>query len=356
MPANLTPDFQAARDRFKAATTAEERLVALQDMLRTIPKHKGTDKMQADIKKRIARNRDQVEQQQRSGKQRPFWIIEKQGAGTLTMAGPSNTGKSALMKALTNASPEVAPYPFTTQMPMPAMVPYRNIQFQLIDTPPLVEGHPGWLMGLIREADIVLLVQDLSSDDVLTGMEQTMGLFDAAGVELRTPVTDNFSPKCLEAPDYEDHDDQHWDFEPGEKGFWHHSRRKALVVANKLDSPGARDRLQLLKEMTAEFWPSLYIHPLSVETGEGLDEFKGLIFELLEVVRVVTKAPREEPNMDEPFVLPRGSTLLDAAAAVHKDFAASLKYAKVWGKKTFDGQMVEKDYILEDGDVVELHI
>ena len=136
MPANLTPEYLAAEEEFKSAQSHEEKIAALERMLSTVPKHKGTEKLQADIKRRLSRERK--EGHKKGGARTvPFWLVKKEGAGQVALIGPPNAGKSSLLAALTNARPEVADYPFTTHAPTPGMMAYENIQVQLIDLPPV---------------------------------------------------------------------------------------------------------------------------------------------------------------------------------------------------------------------------
>ncbi|NPV70429.1 MAG: TGS domain-containing protein [Firmicutes bacterium] len=342
MPANLTPDYMAAEERFRAATTPEEKLEALEEMLATIPKHKGTEKMQADIKRRIARIRD--ESQRRSGsRKRPFYILDRQGAGQVVLTGPPNSGKSQILASLSNAQPDVAPYPFTTRAPLAGMVQYENVQVQLIDLPPLApEGSPPWLGQVIRSADAVLLVLDVGDDDVLDHLETTLVLLERSRITLCVdPGQGGQGGATLAA---------------GGSGLTGPTiaRKRAILVANKLDAPGAADRLELLMEATGSTCP-IPVQPVSALMGTGLETLRKHLFDLLDVIRVYTKAPGKTADFSAPFVLKRGTTVVGAAAAVHKDIARNLKYARVWGKRTFEGQMVQRDYVLEEGDVIEFH-
>lgn len=323
MPANLTPDYRAAEERFRQAVTAEEKLEALQEMLSTIPKHKGTEKMQADIKRRIARLRDE---QRRTGgpKRRPAYFVDREGAGQVALVGPPNAGKSSLLAALSAAQPEVAAYPYTTRMPQPGMVRFENVQVQLVDLPPLArEFTPPWLLGVVRAADALAIVFDLGDDDLLSQAEETFALLREGNV---VPV----------------------DGEPQER----HERR-ALVIATKSDLPHAGEHRQLLLEVLPPGLPLLAVSALS---GEGMEALPGALLGLLQKIRIYTKAPGKKPDYDAPFVVRVGTTIIEAAATVHKDIARDLKYARVWGKGTFDGQMVQRDYVLQDGDVVEFHV
>lgn len=320
MPANLTPDYLAAEQRFRDAETLEDKLEALEEMLATIPKHKGTEKMQADIKRRMAKIRQQLESRPQGARRRSLHRVERQGAGQVVLAGPPNAGKSALLAALSNASPQVAPYPFSTRVPLAGMVTFENIQIQVVDLPPLVPDlTPSWVMGLVRAADAVLLVFDLADDDLLDLAESTLGMIRQSGLTLVNA------------------------------GRSRREVKRTGIVANKADLPGAMDRLELLQEMCRE-WEVL---PVSALSGLNLDRLRGLLFQILEKIRVYPKAPGRKAEFDAPLVLPRGATVMEGAEALHKEIARSLKYARIWSGRTFDGQMVPRDFLLEDGDVIE---
>lgn len=324
MPANLTPDYMAADKKFKAATTPRDKLAALEEMLATIPKHKGTEKMQADLKRRIAKLRNEVQQRKKgAARGKPFFQIDKEGAGQIVLIGGPNAGKSLLLGALTHAEPEVADYPFTTRAPQPGMCAYENVQFQLVDLPPITpEFEEGWLYGIIRTADAAVLVVDLAADDLLSETSAVLDRLATANVRLVATATAG----------------------PGEK--------RTLVAANKLDARGAADRLALLREFLGGQLPVL---PVSAEAGTGLDALREQMFHLLEVIRVYSKPPGKKVDLTAPFILHRGATVLDAAETIHKDFVANLKYARLWGGETYQGQMVGRDHVLTDGDILELH-
>ena len=322
MPANLTPQYLEAERRFRQATTPEEQLAALTEMMATIPKHKGTEHMRADIRRRMAKVRTEAARKRASGRGSTWQHVPREGAGQIVLVGAPNVGKSRLLAALSNASPVVAPYPFATRAPLPGMVGFENVQIQLVDLPPIAqETAEPWLFALIRQADGALLVADLASDDLLSVMEATLDLLDRFTVPLgRSAGTPQGVPTVL--------------------------------VAAKVDAPGAGERFEILREVYASRWP---IQAVSAEAGTNVDALRGEMFRLLNVIRVYTKAPGYRADLSAPFVLKRGTTVQDAAAIVHKDFADRLRYARIWGAHTFDGQMVQREHILEDGDVLELH-
>jgi len=322
MPANLTPDFMAADKKFKAATTPQERLSALEEMLATIPKHKGTEKMQADIKRRIAKLRNETQRRRGAARGKPFYLVDKEGAGQLALVGAPNAGKSSLLAALTNAEPDVADYPFTTRVPLPGMMMYENVQIQLVDLPPITaDFQEGWLYAIIRTAHAALLVVDLGADDLLEQTEGVLALLAQANIHL---VAEPHEPQ----------------------------QKRAIVVANKLDARGAADRLALFREFIGD---RLTVLPVSAKAGTGLDALREASYKLLGVIRVYSKPPGKKADMSAPFILPRGSTVLDAAEAIHKDFVEKLRFARLGGRDGYQGQMVGRDHVLEDGDVLEIH-
>ena len=320
MPANLTPQYLEAERRFRQATTPEEQLAALNEMMATIPKHKGTEHMRADIRRRMAKVRTEAARKRSAGRGSTWQHVPREGAGQIVLVGPPNAGKSRLLAALSHANPVVAPYPFATRVPLPGMVPFENIQMQLVDLPPVApETAEPWLFALIRQADAALLVADLDSDDLLSSMESALELVAASNVRLDRPGTGGVP---------------------------------TLLVAAKGDVHGAGERLEILRELIGDRFPILVV---SAEDGTNIDALRAEMFRLLDVIRVYTKAPGYRADRSAPFVLKRGATVQDAAGVVHKDFAERLKYARIWGSRTFEGQMVQREHVLEDGDILELH-
>jgi len=326
MPANLTPIYREAEARFKAAVTREEKIAALEEMLRVIPKHKGTEHLQADLRSRLSKLRQ--EPRKKSVAKGLSHKIPKEGAGQVVLVGAPNSGKSSLVSELTHAKPEVAPYPMTTHKATPGMMPFEDVAFQLVDLPPLCREHvEPWVYDLTRAADMVWLVVSIQAP--LQGLELVEELLGAKAIGLypagaRAPA----SPR------------------PG----WTYKR--TLLVVTGMDLPGAQGDLEALGELVDLPWPAVAV---SVETGEALDQLGRATFDALGIMRVYSKEPRKEPDLTRPFTLPRGSTVLDLARAIHKDIAEEFKFARIWGQSAFDGQSVHEHHVLEEGDVVELH-
>ena len=329
MPTNLPPEYFEAEKHYKAATSPTEKVAALEELIGTIPKHKGTDKLRADLRRRLSKLKAAAQTKKSVGRQDSAFRIDKEGAGQVVVIGSANVGKSALVTALTNASPEVADFPFTTWKPTPGMMPIENIQIQLIDTPPLNRDYlEPELLDLIRRADLVLLVVDLQADPVKQ-------LEDAVAVLAEHRIL------------------------PRQRRDQNNSQQRGLtftpflVLANKCDDEGADEDFEIFCELLEGDWPLL---PASATSGRNLELLRQAVFEQLGIIRIYSKAPGNEPDFTAPFVMKEGGTLEDFAGKIHKDFVSNLKAARVWGEGVYDGQMVRRDHVLHDGDVVELHI
>ena len=326
MPANLPPQYFDAEKNFREAKDPMEKIAALEEMLAIMPKHKGTDHLRAELRTRIAKlNQLAVK---KSGARRASLGIEKEGAAQVAVIGLPNAGKSQLISTITNASPPVAEYPFTTHGATPGMMEFENITIQMLDTPPLVpQAIQFWLPPLLRQADALLIMLDLSHDP-LEQMEAIITRLKKMRIVLGEDVGGD-------DPEFT---------------VW---RRKALIIGNKLDLDNASLNYQALK---AEYEGRFPVISISAKQGTGLEELKAKIYEVLDIIRVYTKAPGSKADFSDPIVIDRGSTLADAAAEVHKDFAANMKYARIWGSGKHDGVMVKRDHVLKDGDIIELHL
>jgi hypothetical protein len=329
MPANLPPQYSKAEEEFRRATTPADRLEKLREMFRLLPKHKGTEKLQSDLKQKISRAKEDLDGAKAGPKKAGVsHRVPKEGAGQVVLVGAANAGKSALLAALTNAHPEVAPYPYTTRVAHPGMMAWEDVRVQLVDLPAVdADFMEPWVPGLIRSADAALLVADLGSNDVADAVESVLTRLDTAHTELvgDLPV------------------------DAGDETIQH---VRTVLVGGKLDADGAADRLAIVREWFGKRFP---IVAASASTGEGLDAVRRAAYDALGVMRIYTKVPGKPVDRGHPFTLPMGSVVLDLAREVHRDLEQSLKSAKVWGSAAFDGQTVSRDHELRDGDVVELH-
>jgi ribosome-interacting GTPase 1 len=328
MPANLPPEYFEAEKRYRAAKSTAEKITRLEELISTIPKHKGTDKLRADFRRRLSKLRAAAQVRKRVSKRDSAFSIDREGAGQAVVVGPVNVGKSALVAALTNATPQVSDSPYTTWQPTPGMMPIENVQIQLIDTPPLDRDHvESELLELIRRSDLILLVVDLNTDPIKQ-LEDTIAFLQEHSIAPRR-LKDHHS------------EEQRLTFIP------------LLVVVNKNDDESSDEDFEIFRQLLEDDWPLV---PVSATTGRNLERLKQGVFERLGIVRVYSKPPGKEPDLTVPFVLKQGSTIADFAQGVHQDFFEKLKTARVWGSSVYDGQMVGRDHVLSDGDVVELRI
>lgn len=328
MPTNLPPEYFQIEERYRAAKAPADKIACIEEMLKIVPKHKGTDKLRAGLRKRLSKMKSLSQTKKGVSKRESAFRIDKEGAGQVVILGPANVGKSALVAALTNATPEVADFPHTTWKPMPGMMPVENIQIQLIDTPPV---NPDYmepeLLDLFRRPDYILLVVDLQTDPVQQ-LEDTVALLHQHRI-----VPSHLQDRYID--------------QPGAAVI------PFLVLANKNDDETTDENYEIFCELLEDDWPSI---PVSAITGRNLEKLKKVLFEQLKIIRVYSKAPGKDPDLSQPFVLKKGDTIADFAGKVHQDFVDKLKIARVWGNDVFDGQMVQRDHLLQDGDVVELQI
>ncbi len=331
MPTNLPPEYYKIEKLFKAATDVNEKIELLEEMMSKIPKHKGTDHLRADLRRKLSKLRVASTQSKKSsGRQSSVYNISKEGAGQIVVVGAANVGKSSLVAAMTNAEPEISPAPYSTWGPTPGMMPIENIRVQLIDTPPLNPDHvEADMFNLIRKADMLLIMVDLHADPVQQ-LEEAMKILEGQRI----------APEHL-AGRYTN-ELRRFFFKP------------CLVLANKCDDETDDELYEIFRELLGEEYPML---PISVATGRNIDAMKRAIFKKLGIMRVYSQAPGEKARTDLPFVLPVGSTVEDFAGKVHQDFVELMKSARVWGKSAaFDGQTVSREHVLMDGDIVEINV
>ncbi len=328
MPANLTPQYLEAELGFKQAKTTPEKIKALEVMMAVIPKHKGTEKLRAQLKTRMAKLKEELQRRPTLGKAEQLYNVKREGAGQVVLIGLPNSGKSTLLSEITHALSEVGDYPFTTQKPIPGMMPFENLQIQLVDTPPIQMDHvePGF-SNLVRNADALLLVLDLV-DAPLLQMEVLQEELNKMKV---VAISKGSVPPLPEG--------------------WVH--RKGLLLGNKCDLKNAMEGYRTLEN---RYGPDFVVLPISARGKMNFEELKRETYQLLNRIRVYTKVPGKEADLSEPVILRKESTVEDVALTIHKDFAAQLKYARIWGSGKFSGQMVKRDFPVHEGDVIEFHI
>ncbi len=327
MVLNLTPDYHEAERKYRQARTHEEKLAALEEMLRTIPKHKSSEKKQSDLKRKIKELKEEGQRPAKKGATLDPYYIPPQGAGQVLLFGLPNSGKSSLVGRLTKAPVKITDFPFGTPLPVPGMAYFEDVPIELVDLPPVTPEHvPGGMVNALRNGQVVALVVDLASAGVLEDIDTLLNILKEKDIPLDTS---------------EDEDDDEMRIGP-----------QGVIVCTKADLPAASDNLAVLRELRPAKPPML---PVSSVTGEGLDEMMRRLFTMLDVIRVYSKEPGKPADKDKPFILPTGSTVEELARSIHKDLAEKLKFARIWGEQVFAGQQVQGRHILNDRDVVELH-
>ncbi|MCE4627104.1 MAG: TGS domain-containing protein [Desulfurococcales archaeon] len=388
MPANLPPEAKAKLAKYSEAKTPEEKIKALEEFLSAVPKHKGTENIRLWAKRRLAELREEVEARRaRRGGGGPRIFIERAGAGQVVLLGPPNSGKSSILARLTNANPEIAPYPFSTQLPTPGMLDYKDIQFQLVDTPPLLLDQPSSpinnrVIGLARNANAVALVIGLDEEDPANTLRKLIDFLAERGVVITKSkglvrikrdrsvngikivghgrmvnfTEDDLRRLLSQYRIYNAIVEMEGDVtldDVEDAIFTTRVYKPAIILLNKADLPGSKAKA---KRVMKHVPPDVPVLVVSAATGEGLDRLGDIIFDTLEIIRVYTKQPNKEPDPD-PLVLEKGATVLDAARRIHKDLARRFRYAKIWGPSAkYPGQRVGTDHVLMDGDIIEIHV
>ena len=342
MPANLTPEFKTAEAAFRQARDPRERLECLREMLRTIPKHKGTDHLQGDIKSRIKELTEELAGPKKGGARGgPLTVIRPEGAAQIALLGPPNAGKSALHARLTGSNATVAPYPFTTQFPQPGMLPYQDVAFQLLDLPPLTRERPvPWIDQTLQPSDACLFVVDLGGPECVDQAQAIHALL----AEKRVTLTGRWDIAAASAAEEDD---------DATLANLFAVRLPTLLIATKADQiPALAGEWAVFQELTGLRYPMLAV---STVTGEGLEQIGPWLFRELGIIRVYTKTPGKPPDLNRPFTVRRGQTVRDVARLIHRDLAQSLKYARHWSHGQHHSQQVGPDHPVADGDILEMH-
>jgi ribosome-interacting GTPase 1 len=317
MPANLPPQY----------------LRLAQELMAMMPKHKGTDKLQADLKAKISKLKKQVEGSGPQKKHGTRFVdardhFDKEGAAQIILIGPPNSGKSTILDAVSGARPLIGDYPYTTREPMAGMMTFGSVQLQLIDTPPIAADYmEKFVPPLIRQADMVVLVVDIATAGFEGRIEAVFKQLEEKRIIL--------APKLPEKVD--------------DPRLYY---KKTVIAAHKSLEEGAEAGRKVL----ADLYPDFPVIPTSILDDNLMENFKQAIFKALEVIRVYTKRIGHEAVFDDPIILPIGGTVEEAALELHKDFLHKLQYARIWGEGKHEGQRVKNNFVLTDGDIIEFHI
>jgi len=325
MPANLTPEYFKAEQWLRSATTNDEKILAIERMLAVMPKHKGTDHLKADLRRKLSKLKEAATQKGH-GKQTDIFHIPRSGSGQVVLLGTPNCGKSSIVAALTNAKVNVADFPFATTGPVPGMAKFEDVQIQLVDMPPITADYvaPGQV-GTYRNCDVIAVVIDLSGD-VRKQIQVCHDFLESRSllVDEQTPAFDNQGNAI------------------GKRVF-------CLCTKSDIAQPGAIEVVKRLCKHPFEFIE------VSAKTGAGMDKLPAMFFKQLGLIRIYAKPPGKPADMMDPFTMPAGSTVMDMAMAIHRDLAEKLKFARIWGTGVYAGQNAQRTHVLNDKDIVELH-
>lgn len=325
MPANLTPEYFKAEKWFREATTNDEKILAMERMLAVMPKHKGTDHLKADLRRKLSRLKDAATQK-RGPKQADIFHVPRGGSGQIVLIGTPNSGKSSIVAALTNAKVNIADFPFATTAPVPGMVRFEDVQIQLVDTPPITADYsaPGQV-GTYRNCDLIAIVIDLSAE-VIEQLKVCLNFLEERHllIDEQTAQTDEHGNVL---------------------------GKRAFCICTKTDiaQPNAAEQLKEACKNRFEF-----VH-ISTETQDSIDQFPARLFKLLNIIRIYSKPPGKKLDLTDPFTLPAGSTVMDLAMAIHRQLAEKLRFARIWGTGVYDGQNAPRNHVLNDKDIIELH-
>ena len=326
MPANLPPEYYKAEKWFRSAGTNDEKALALEQMLRVIPKHKGTDHIRADLRRKLSKLKE-APSRKAGAKHADIFHVPRSGAGQVVLLGTPNCGKSAIVAALTNAKVNVADFPFATSAPIPGMIMFEDVPIQLVDMPPVTADFiaPGQV-GTYRNCDLIGIVIDLSGD-VAEQMDVCLDFLESRNllIDEETAAVD-------------------------ERGNL--LAKKVFCICTKSDiaQPGAMQRLRESGKHSFE------LVEFSSSSAADFEKLSSAFFRLLNIVRVYAKPPGKKVDMAEPFTLPAGSTVMDLATAIHRELAEKLKFARIWGTGVYPGQNAQRSHVLNDKDIIELHV
>jgi len=390
MVTNLPAEAKAKWAEVVACRSIPEKIKLMREFISLVPKHKGTSKLLANVRRRIADLEHELERskaRRKGGRGRSF-SIPKEGAGQIVILGPTNVGRSSLLVSVTNAKPEVGPLPHTTQKPVPGMLPYQDVQFQLIEAPALVEGAADGrmdgpqILGLARNADGLVLMVDLSENPAEqfemirseleksgimiekpegqvevnrrsygVGIQITGGgvLVDCTGDDLRRLLNSYRINSALvrirgkvSLDDIED------------SLFSSSVNKPAILITNKMDVARAEEKLLYLREALKE--RGIPLLPVSCKNNQGLAKLGESIFNMLGIIRIYTKEPAEKEPSRKPIVVEEETRVIDIAKKLHSELYRKFKYARIWGPSAkYPGEKVGSGHVLKDGDVIEVH-
>jgi small GTP-binding protein len=325
MPTNASVEYALAEQDYLKASTTEERIAALQKMISAAPTHKGAENLRQDLKSKLARLKGKQEKDKETKNKGKSVTIKKEGAATIVLIGPPNTGKSLLLNTLTGTKAAVADYEFTTTEPEVGIMDYKGLKLQLIELPAITENFyelekgPKFL-SIVRNADLLLIVTDTENINYILEECEKGSIF----------INDPFRKESEESIKHVN----------------------GLIIYTKGDLPGSEPKYLKLKQFY-----NFDIIPVSLIKKINIDKLKDEIWNHLDLIKIYTKEPGKKAKMDIPICLRKGATITDMAFFIHKDFIRKFRFARIWGHSArFSGQQSGLDHKLEDEDIVEIHL
>ncbi|HIQ02890.1 MAG TPA: TGS domain-containing protein [Desulfurococcales archaeon] len=392
MVTNLPAEAKAKWVKVMEAKTPEEKLKALMEFLSAIPKHKGTENLVRQVRRQIAILRREIEEKKRTKRRGggPKFFVEKEGAAQIVILGLTNSGKSTLISTLTNAKPVISDIPYTTQTPVVGMMPYEDIQFQLVEAPALIEGASegvAWglkTIGLARNADAILILLDASNNPIsqlkvilrelsnarilITKPKGRVEIERRSSGGIQIAIMGKLVNATLDDVRLLLHSYRIYhalvkiygevSLSDIEDAIYENAVYKpAVIVLNKIDLIDKNSIKALINRIRGIVGTDIPVIAVSAIKGIGLKELGKILFEITGIIRVYTKQPNDDKPSDRPLILRKGATVLDAAKAIHSALYKRFKYARVWGPSAkYPGERVGGDHILMDRDILEIHV
>ncbi len=367
MPINAHPEYYIAEGKYIRASTTQEKITCLEEMLRTAPNHKGSESLRAEIKQKLSKFRSLLEKTSQTSKGKGAKLfVKREGAAQITLVSVTNAGKSSLIAKLTNAKPLVAEYKYTTTKPEMGIMNYKGIYLQLIEIPAMFpgfayKGEGPSFFTIIRSADLVVFLIDTTHDE----QEQLNILyteFEKAQIKLNFEKPKVFIRKQGQGGiEFLGKKYFQFDSKDAVKMMTEHGYHNAVVTA--FEPITIEDLADVINESII-YMPLIICYTksditgkgISTITGKGLEDLQTNIFKTLRMIKVYSKSPGKERDWP-PIAMQEGDTIKSLASKIHKDFLKKFKYARIWGPSAkHTGQTVGLEHELEDEDIVEIHL
>ena len=311
MPINAHPEYLNAEVKYHQASTPEERLLALEKMIKFLPKHKGAETLRKNIRTRYKKLKQELLIKKKKSKGKKG--IRKEDLQAVII-GLTNSGKSSILKVLTNAQPRIASYGFTTNTPEIGTLNYQGCNIQIIDLPPIASDN--FDKGIVNNADTILIVVE-KIHEIKPLLELLKG-------------KDKEGKRSLPLPKNKD--------------------AKKILVFNKIDTYDEETKRKISETLKSKRYNFILI---SCRTTEGINELKEKIFKSFNVLRIYTKTQGKRQD-SIPVILKPNSTLKNVAEKILHGYSKRVKYAKITGPSSkFKNQKIGLSHIVKDKDVVE---